>query len=49
MNCPSPKLGRKPNVTVTALDEQVFDLVLMDMHMPIMDGFTTLEHLKANK
>jgi signal transduction histidine kinase/CheY-like chemotaxis protein len=30
------------------LAEQPFDLVLLDMHMPVMDGATTIKHIRAS-
>ena len=30
------------------LAEQPFDLVLLDVHMPVMDGVTTIKHIRAS-
>ena len=30
------------------LAEQPFDLVLLDVHMPVMDGITTIKHIRAS-
>src|SRR5204862_909571 len=31
-----------------ALKRETFDLVLLDMHMPVMDGPTTIQHIRAS-
>jgi CheY-like chemotaxis protein len=31
------------------LAEQPFDLVLLDVHMPVMDGVTTIKHIRASR
>jgi signal transduction histidine kinase/CheY-like chemotaxis protein len=31
-----------------ALKKETFDIVLLDMHMPIMDGPTTIQHIRAS-
>ncbi len=32
-----------------ALKRETFDLVLLDMHMPVMDGPTTIQHIRASE
>lgn len=31
------------------LAAQPFDLVLLDVHMPVMDGVTTIQHIRASQ
>jgi signal transduction histidine kinase/ActR/RegA family two-component response regulator len=31
-----------------ALDKEEFDIVLLDMHMPVMDGPTTIKHIRSS-
>jgi two-component system sensor histidine kinase/response regulator len=31
------------------LEKQTFDLLLLDMQMPVMDGMETIKHIRANK
>jgi len=34
---------------ITALETQTFDIVLLDMHMPVMDGPSTIASIRASK
>ena len=34
---------------IDALEKEKFDLVLLDLLMPVMDGYSVLSHLKENK
>ena len=33
---------------LSAVEQNNFDTILLDLRMPVMDGFTTLKHLKSN-
>ncbi|MDP3736543.1 MAG: response regulator [Hyphomonadaceae bacterium] len=34
---------------LAALEKEAFDVVLLDMHMPVMDGPTTIQHIRASE
>src|SRR5215813_160066 len=36
-------------VGLEMIDTQNFDLVLMDLRMPVMDGMTAIRHIRARK
>lgn len=46
------KLGHSPHVVangqeaITAFQEQQYDLILMDHHMPVMDGMVATQHIR---
>ena len=33
---------------LAALDRETFDMVLLDVHMPVMDGTETIRHIRAS-
>jgi two-component system response regulator ArlR len=42
------QLAKTGQQALEMLQDQVFDLVLMDVEMPDMDGFTTTEYIRNN-
>lgn len=43
----SVTLAENGQIAVDLIQEQEFDLIFMDCQMPIMDGFTATEHIRA--
>lgn len=42
------KIARDGQEVIDSLDEFVPDLIILDLIMPVKDGFTTLSEIKAN-